>query len=389
MAINRGRTAVINNFAGMWLSPLMAQLSDSIGRKRLMMMGRAGTVVFFATLPHHKRMWTRMLIECLAWGVVGAGHWPMFAAARSDLFGEKPDLMARIELTDQTFANVSGFVGQLAGVAVSARFGHFVAMYVTAGLAAFSIFLIGLQRETLPPEKRKPFTLRGVLQKGNPLSNLHLLLGHGPGLRKLTMAVTLFFCYNSSLQFGPSYRFGPMMMTPQDSSLFDAAKMPVAALSSGALVTPFVKAVGSKRAFEIGSVVGGLTVLGSAFAWVTSGQFGAPRTQRFIQLGVCELLLVTVPVACATSLRSMVVKQGIEVTTAGRGEINAAFAGLGQITGVFMPLFWSNCFAWFANTRALKGGFLIVAASAWLAAYGVSRSLSPSELMLEERKRED
>ena len=85
----------------------------------------------------------------------------------------------------------------------------------------------------------------------------------------------------------------------------------------------------------------------------------------------------------------MVVKQGIEVTTAGRGEINAAFAELGQITGVFMPLFWSNCFAWFANTRALKGGFLIVAASAWLAAYGVSRSLSPSELMLEERKRED
>ena len=47
MAVNRGRTAVINNFAGMWLGPLVAQLSDSIGRKRLMMMGRAGTVVFF------------------------------------------------------------------------------------------------------------------------------------------------------------------------------------------------------------------------------------------------------------------------------------------------------------------------------------------------------
>ena len=129
----------------------------------------------------------------------------------------------------------------------------------------------------------------------------------------------LFFCYQSSLQFGPSYRFGPMEMSPQDSSLFDAVKMPVAAASSGGLVTPFVK-VGSKRAFEIGSVVGGLTVLGSAFAWCTSPRLGFPRAQRFIQLGLCELLLVTVPVACATSLRAMVIKQGIEVTEAGRGE---------------------------------------------------------------------
>ena len=52
-----------------------------------------------------------------------------------------------------------------------------------------------------------------------------------------------------------------------------------------------------------------------------------------------------------------------------------------------MPLFWSNCFAVFANTRALKGGFLIVAAAAWLAAYAVSRSLAPSELKLGEVKR--
>ena len=105
MSINRGRTAVFNNFAGMWLGPLVAQLSDSIGRKRLMMMGRTGTVVFFATLPHHTRLWTRMLIECLAWGVFGAGHWAMFAAARSDLFGKRPDLMSRIELADQSYAS--------------------------------------------------------------------------------------------------------------------------------------------------------------------------------------------------------------------------------------------------------------------------------------------
>jgi hypothetical protein len=74
--------------------------------------------------------------------------------------------------------------------------------------------------------------------------------------------------------------------------------------------------------------------------------------------------------------------------------VNAAFAGLGQITGVMMPLFWSYAFAFFANVRAStpvllrwgKGGFLVIAGAAWIAAYGVSRSLSASELVLEERQ---
>jgi hypothetical protein len=151
MAIDRGRTAVINNFGNMWLSPLVGRLSDSVGRKRLMMLGRTGWVVFFATLAHHRTLWSRMLAECLAWGVVGAGNWTVhpsprppsrththpasppprpptpafsaaharpqplpahtpsalarptqvFAASRADLFGDRPDLMARIELTDQ------------------------------------------------------------------------------------------------------------------------------------------------------------------------------------------------------------------------------------------------------------------------------------------------
>jgi MFS family permease len=56
MAKNRGQTAVVNNFAGMWLGPFMGRLSDSVGRKRLMMMGRVAFACFFATLPHHRSM---------------------------------------------------------------------------------------------------------------------------------------------------------------------------------------------------------------------------------------------------------------------------------------------------------------------------------------------
>ena len=101
------------------------------------------------------------------------------------------------------------------------------------------------------------------------------------------------------------------------------------------------------------------------------------RARQLLALGLTELVLVTLPAACAVALRypppppppqptaslarwrsraggpwcrpgpgghagpggrrAMVVKQGIEVTSAGRGELNAAFGGLGQIAGVVIP----------------------------------------------------
>ena len=48
-------------------------------------------------------------------------------------------------------------------------------------------------KETLAPEKRKPFKLRTA----NPFANVLLLLRNGPGLRGLATSTGLFFACNS------------------------------------------------------------------------------------------------------------------------------------------------------------------------------------------------
>ena len=40
-----------------------------------------------------------------------------------------------------------------------------------------------------------------------------------------------------------------------------------------------------------------------------------------------------------------IIKQGIEVTDRGRGEINSAYGGLGMIVGIVMPPIWGRLFA--------------------------------------------
>ena len=46
-------------------------------------------------------------------------------------------------------------------------------------------------------------------------------------------------------------------------------------------------------------------------------------------------------------MRAMVVRQGIGATTAGRGALNAAYAGLGQLSGIIFPLLWGGLYKFF------------------------------------------
>ena len=70
-------------------------------------------------------------------------------------------------------------------------------------------------------------------------------------------------------------------------------------------------------------------------------------------------LLRSFPDACLHSIRAMIVKQGIVVTEAGKGELNAALSGLGQIAGIAMPgFFWGLLFSylWRAAARRRRRG---------------------------------
>lgn len=57
---------------------------------------------------------TRMAIEILGFGVLSAGNWGVFAAAHTDLFGDRPSLSSQLQASDQMWREASSAPASLA-----------------------------------------------------------------------------------------------------------------------------------------------------------------------------------------------------------------------------------------------------------------------------------
>ena len=88
----------------------------------------------------------------------------------------------------------------------------------------------------------------------------------------------------------------------------------------------------------------------------------------------------------------MVVKQGIAVTSAGRGALNAAYSGLGQLSGMVFPLFIASLFKFFQSGSGPwwlqwgPGGHFIVTSATMCLAWGVMASTDPSILFIDDQR---
>lgn len=85
---------------------------------------------------------------------------------------------------------------------------------------------------------------------------------------------------------------------------------------------------------------------------------GASRLRKSLQYAGPALVLQdpwTDPVSF--SIRSCVIAQGIETTTAGRGELTAAYDAVTDMVGCVMPVVWGYLFQLFSNAVGQgKGG---------------------------------
>jgi hypothetical protein len=75
MARHYGGVQSMNNLGNMFLSPLVGTLSDAVGRRRLLGLGRIGWVGWFLLLPHFTSLRQRQLGELLCWSLLSAGNW--------------------------------------------------------------------------------------------------------------------------------------------------------------------------------------------------------------------------------------------------------------------------------------------------------------------------
>ena len=177
------------------------------------------------------------------------------------------------------------------------------------------------------------------------------------------------------------FRMGVLKWTALDISRFGVVVTPIGSLTSQWFVVPWIKKVGNQTAFQVGTVLGCL-------GWTLCGQcwrlFGVADRSAVVRTGAIYVGLYIAnllgsgwpgaPAACQHSIRAMVLKQGIDVTDAGRGELNAACEsstppstlrepvctlltetvmradqGLGLSIGVVMPYFWGWLYAFFLS----------------------------------------
>ena len=202
----------------MVVSPLVAQLSDRFGRRHFGSWGRIGWIIFFSGHRIRDRSLThRLWFEAIPWGIIQAGTWPVFAAAHSDVFGERPQLSARIKSRDGMYISIAGVCGPIVTVLVSRTVGLAATEHLCSVLAAASIVLQLANKETLTPAKRKPFSL----SQANPFANVHLLFTNGPGLRRLASSTSLWFWCNEIWSTQAAFRMGVLRWTPIQTGIFD------------------------------------------------------------------------------------------------------------------------------------------------------------------------
>ena len=118
-----------------------------------------------------------------------------------------------------------------------------------------------------------------------------------------------------------------------------------------------------------------------------SGQAGQ-RTN--IQYAIAISLLQTIPLSMKYASRAMVVKQGMVVYEGkvGRGQLNAAYSGLGTLCSIFANLLWGSAYQFFLSKRGPRwlhwgsGGHFFVTAGIMGVVYAAIKGADPATLFI-------
>jgi DHA1 family tetracycline resistance protein-like MFS transporter len=184
--------------------------------------------------------------------------------------------------------------------------------------------------ESLPPERRKEFTLA----RANPVGSLVLLRSH-PELWKLATVQFLAYIAHNVFTIWALYAIYRYNWTPGMIGLSLAVVGVCTAAISGGLTGKMVKRFGERRTLYIGQVFGAL------------GMFIAGLARNG------ALYLASIPVISMWNI-SMPAAQGMmtrRVSEREQGELQGAIGSLRSLAFVIGPGLFSWTFAWFINPK--------------------------------------
>ena len=327
--------------ATFFASPVLGNLSDRFGRRRVLLLSLGGLAADYALLT-----------------VVHTLPWLFIARALSGIFGGS-FAAAQAAIADVTRpedrARNFGFVGAAFGVGfiVGPVIGGFLgeigprAPFVAAAVLAAANMFYGyfIFPETLAPERRRAFDWR----RANPLGawqTMRALPGMGG------VATVLVLWQIASLDYPMTWSFyciAQLGWSPRMIGASLAAVGVMIALGQAFVVGPMVKRFGERDAATIGIAIAVAVYVGYAFVDATLGAF-----------------LLLIPVALQAPVQpSLMALMSRRATAETQGEvqgISAMAMGLGQIAA---PTLLIGTMAWFTGKQApvhFPGAAFLVAA---------------------------
>ena len=322
-------------------SPVLGNLSDHFGRRRVLLLALGGLAVDYALLT---------IVETLPWlfvaralsGIFG-GSYAAAQAAIADI--TKPEERAR----NFGFVGAAFGIGFVAGPALGGFLGEISprAPFVAAAILAAANMLYGafIFPETLPPQRRRAFDWR----RANPLGAWKTMRAL-PGMDGVAGVLVLWQI--ASLVYPMTWSFyciAQLGWTPGMIGASLAAVGVMIALGQVFVVGPAVARFGERDAATLGILVAVAVYIGYAFTTSTWGAF---------------LLLIPIAVQAPVqpSLMAMMSRRATAETQGEVQGISAMAMGLGQLAA---PILLTGTMAYFTADKApvhFPGAAFVVAA---------------------------
>lgn len=327
--------------ATFFAAPVLGNLSDAFGRRRVLLLSLGGLVVDYlllaivGTLP---LLFTARTIS----GIFG-GSYAAAQAAIADVTA------AEDRARSFGFVGAAFGVGFIAGPVIGGLLGEMGArapFFAAAALAGLNfIYGLTLFPETLPPERRRAFDWR----RANPLGALKAARAV-PGM--MAVAAILAIWQIASLVYPLTWSFYGIAQfgwTPRTIGLSLAAVGVIMALSQTFLTGRAVKRLGERNAASLGLVASVAAYIAYAFA-----------TETWMAFAI--LLLIAVGAFVQPSLMAMLSRRATPET---QGEVQGIAAMAMSIGSLVAPLLLTGTMAHFTSPAApvqFPGAAFVVAA---------------------------
>lgn len=309
-------------------SPIIGNLSDSIGRRPVMLVSLAAMAVDYLIMALAGSIWILILGRSLG-GITAATH--STASAYMADISKPEEKAANFGLLGAGFG--LGFVlGPMVG-GLLAELGTRAPFYAAAILSALN-FLLGLFvfRETVTDQIRRPFSWA----RANPLGAFRAV-SNMPGITRLLWVFFLYsvaiYVYPSTWSYFTQERFG---WTPQVIGLSLGLFGITMAAVQGGLIRLFLRWWGERNTVVFGHVF----------------DFAAFGMLAFVRNGT--LALVLTPVAGLGAVLAPAL-QGIMSKIApdnAQGELQGVLTSIHALAMIVSPLLMTNVFAFFSREDA-------------------------------------